>query len=289
MPITASKFFSTAPSLLNSDVEDRFFTDLKTRNNTFKRTASDRFAALDASCLHLFDTTGTQLREVLDIGISSGSTTLALAQQLRASGQSPRITGTDLSMEGFLIAVSAHLRVLVDEKGHPLQYELFGCAVRAWRRRADYVTGMAIAQHILHRLSRDQIASGLRMGKPEPRKIRLLSPRLMERPDINVEKNDIFRLTDRFVGRFDFVRAANILNIGYFDERALRHALKNVVKYLSGPGAWLLVARTKGVETAATLFRVSQDGRRLIVMERYGGGSEIERLVLATPLPQALS
>ncbi|RYE44608.1 MAG: hypothetical protein EOP21_07095 [Hyphomicrobiales bacterium] len=251
MPITASKFFSTDRELLTARQEDRFFTDLKTSNQTFKRTASHRFEELDASCAGLFAASGMPLREVLDIGISSGRTTLELAQRLRAAGQAPKIVGTDLSLEAYLVPLCSGVRVLVDEAGHPLQYDLLGQAVRAWTRRADYVTGMAAFRRLLHRISSGRIAQSLGVGKPAPRRIQLLSPRLADEPDIQVEKNDIFSLTDRFVGRFDFIRAANILNLGYFDEKALRSALENVAKYLSGPDAWLLVARTCGTATAA--------------------------------------
>ncbi len=58
-----------------------------------------------------------------------------------------------------------------------------------------------------------------------------------------------------------------------------------MLSYLAGPGAWLLVARSSRSHNAATLFRVSPDGRRLLVVDRVGGGSEVERLVLATPFP----
>ena len=43
MSITAKAFFHPARKPTSTDVEDRFFSDLRTRNSTFKRTASDRF------------------------------------------------------------------------------------------------------------------------------------------------------------------------------------------------------------------------------------------------------
>lgn len=286
MSITAEKFFSTDPRLLTTDVEDRFFTELKTRNNTFKRTASDRFRELDERCVDYFENTGTQLHEVLDIGVSSGSTTLALSDRLAKAGQTPRITGTDVAMTSYLVCVTAWFRVLVDEKGHPLQYELFGRAIRAWERRADYFTGMIILLRLLRAASSQAVRKALHGDRGTLRPLELLSPRLKARINISIEKNDIFQRTSAFEKRFDFIRAANILNHGYFEETILRTALRNVVRYMSGPGAWLLVARSSGTETASTLFRVSEDGRQLIVVERVCGGSEVERLVLATPLPR---
>ena len=285
MAITATKFYSIDPAHLTPDVEDRFFTDIKTYNDTFKRTASNRFRDIDDCCIRHFDETGATLGDVLDIGVSSGSTTLDLSDRLHAAGHSAHIVGTDLSLTGYLMPVLPGLRVLVDENGYPLQYELFGRAIRAWGRRADYVTGMVAVRGLLHFLSQGRVQRRLHEHDGSLRPLQLLSPRLRNRADIRIEKNDIFNRTSHFVERFDFIRAANILNHGYFDETTLRRGFANVMSYLSGPGAWLLVARTNGTTNAATLFRVSPDGRRLLVVDRIGGGSEVERLALWAPLP----
>jgi len=287
MTITASRFFSTDPDVLTPEVEDRFFTALKTGNNTFKRTASDRFERLDERCIRRFGKTGTVLREVLDIGVSSGATTVALSESLNRAGQTPKIIGTDLSLTAYLLPVMAGVRVLVDERGYPMQYELLGQALRAWSRRADYFTGMIAVHAALRAATRGSIRRQLERNDLRDREVRLLTPRLGRHPDIAIEKNDIFQVTQHFESRFDFIRAANILNRGYFDEPSLRAAVSNVARYLAGPGAWLLVGRTSRSGTAATLFRVAPDGRRLILVERSGGGSEIERLVLSTPVPPA--
>ena len=87
-------------------------------------------------------------------------------------------------------------------------------------------------------------------------------------------------MTPRFEGKFDFIRAANVLNLGYFNATTIQAGLANVLGYLSGPGAWLLVGRSGKRGHDATLFRVSSDGRRLQIIERMGMGSEVEHLVL---------
>jgi hypothetical protein len=287
MTITANRFFSIDPNCLPARIEDQFFTDLKTGNNTFKRTASDRFRDLDDRCVAHFARTGSRIARVLDIGVSSGSTTLALHARLAEAGQPALVTGTDLSLSGYLVQIAPGLRALADEQGLPLQFDALGVAVRPWYRRADYLTGMVVVRRLLHALCKKTIAQRIRSGGCRTRKVRLLSPRLLGHPDVDIEKNDIFQHTPKFDGRFDFIRVANILNLGYFDEQALRRALTNVVRYLSGPGGWLLVARSSGKETAASLFRLPPDGRGLIAVDRIGGGSEIERLVLSTRIPSS--
>ncbi len=286
MTITASKFFALDPGNLTPEIEDRFFTDLKTRNATFKRTASARLRDVDGCCVRHFAAAGARINHVLDIGISSGTSTLDLHDRLRESGHAPSIVGTDLSVDGYIVPALPGLRVLSDRGGHPMQYDLLGRAIRAWERRADYVTGMIAVRRLLARLSRNAVQSRLDQKKAV-QAVRLLSPRLKDHPAISVEINDIFSRTDRFVGRFDFIRAANILNHGYFSDADLRQALRNVTAYMAGGGSWLMVARSKGTENAATLFQRSPEGHRLMIVDRIGGGSEIERLVLGLSLPPA--
>lgn len=280
MSITASKFFSMDPRRLTSDVEDRFFTDLKTANNTFKRTASERFVELDECCIRLFAKSGSQLDEVLDIGISSGATTLKLCDRLRVHGHRPSITGTDLALSAYLVPVRPGMRVLADETGHPLQYEVLGCGIRAWTRRADYFTGMIAVHALLKAATRGRLRRKLDEDDPAIRKIDLLSPRLRNQIAVQVERNDIMTPTPHFIRRFDFIRVANVLNRGYFDEATMGRGFSHILAYLRGPGSWLLVARTSGARNAATLFRMMEDGS-LAVVERWNGGSEVEQIALA--------
>src|SRR5579871_3422087 len=163
MTITANRFFSIDPHHLTARIEDQFFTDLKI-GNTFKRTAADRFRDLDDRCIARFAQTGSRTSEGLDVGVSSGTTTLALHERLAEAGQSAQAVGTDISLHGYLVEVGPGFRALVDEQGRPLQFELLGLAIRAWRRRADYVTGMVLVRGLLHALSRQAIASRMRGG-----------------------------------------------------------------------------------------------------------------------------
>ncbi|HEX8419248.1 MAG TPA: hypothetical protein VF638_04455 [Sphingomonas sp.] len=279
MTVTANQLFTAALPTVTTRAEDQFFADLKTSNRTFKRTASDRFVDLDTCCLRRFKQSYSQIRTVLDIGISSGSTTLALHDRLVAAGYAPKTTGTDLSFSSWLVPIRAGIRTLIDESGHPLQHDVLGMAVRPWRRRADYVTGMVLVRRWLNKLCERAVAER-KMPDPNAVPVRLLSRRLQERTDIDVEISDIFEPAPHMAGKFDFIRAANVLNLGYFNATRIQAGLTNLLDYLSGPGAWLLVGRSGKRGHHATLFRLSSDGRRLQIVERIGTGSEVEHLVL---------
>lgn len=285
MSLTANRFFHSSGSLASPDAEDRFFTDLRTRNATFKRTGSDRFRDLDEACVQCFQAADASISQVLDVGISSGTTTLALSDRMHEAGYPARVTGTDLSVEGHLVRAYPGVRVLTDEAGYPLQYDVFGMVLRPWMRRADYITGMVLVRAAANAWIGRRATRLLRQGKPGNVAVQLVSTRLSSRADIHVEKNDIFSDTVNYRDRFDFIRAANILNRGYFEESQLRKALANIVGYMSGPGAWLLVVRSTQGRHVGTLFRVSDDGKYMNAIDRFCGGSEIEWLVLETPLP----
>jgi len=277
--MAASDFFSLAkpPS---PRVEAAFFTALKTGNQTFKKTGAGRFAELDAKLLQILSSGKTRHGALLDIGVSSGITTLELADALAAAGHVFRITATDLSLDAYIVEVMSGCRALVDRSGHPLQYEIYGRTMRPWRRRLDYVSGMIAVRGAANRILAPRARSALAAGRVL-NSVRLISPRLEKRRDITVQEDDVTASNIGFVGRFDIVRAANILNRDYFDEATLRRAIGNVTRYLSGPGALLLVARTHGDgRHDATIFEVAADCRSFVVVDRFGQGSEVEALVL---------
>jgi hypothetical protein len=106
-----------------------------------------------------------------------------------------------------------------------------------------------------------------------------MESRALHNRNIRLVENDIFEPTPEFAGSFDFVRAANILNRGYFSPERLKAAIANIHFYCRGPGALFLVLRSSGSGHDGTLFEVGQDGR-FVVRSRFGEGSEVEALVL---------
>jgi hypothetical protein len=273
---TAANFFSMPPERVTPRDEARFFGRLKTGNATFKRTEHGRLASVDAWLIHHLRASGTAPQTALDIGISSGVTTAEMADAFNDAGYVVRFTGTDRSFEARLVDVAPLCRVLVEPDGHILQYEVVGCAIQPWRRRLDYVDGMIAVRALLHRLLDKRARKRLAAG--EGRLIVLVSPRLLHSAAIDLMENNVTIPEPRLTGRFDLVRAANILNRHYFDHDSLLRAVANVRSYLREPGAHLLVVRTLGdTDHHGSLMRLRQDGS-LVVVARYGNGSEVEAL-----------
>ena len=281
MALTATTFFAGLNEPISPRAEDEFFGSLKVGNSTWKLTAAGRFGELDDGVLAGLARFSSRVDQLLDIGVSSGVTTLDLYDRLKAAGQDVRVTATDLAIDAYIVPVQAGCRVLVDGEGHVLQYDLFGHVLRPWRRRLDWVTGMIVVRHLARRIFGDRAAHKIRTaGTSIAERVTLVSPRLSGHEAIRVVQDDVLALNRDFIGRFDFVRAANILNQDYFQPEELRRAMDNVLSYMSGPGSWLLIGRTRPKSGHhATLFRLDRSGR-LVVIRRFGAGSEVEVLAL---------
>ena len=280
MVLKASSFFFRDPADLDHESELDFFSSIRLSNGTFKHTYGGRYRELNRELVRLLVRSGAAVGRVLDVGVSSGTTTLELLRDLREAGFSPRVTATDLSLEAYLVPLYPLCRALVDGDGFPLQYELFGAAVRPWLRRRDYADGMVVARWLVNRICGRRAREVLRRGE-DVRPVRLVSPRLASRPEVEVLRDDIFRHNPALAARFDLVRAANILTRYYFGEEQLRRGIAHLRSYLAGPGALLLLARTYHgrQDSHGTLFELMPD-RRLRAVRRFGQGSELESLMV---------
>ena len=147
---------------------------------------------------------------ILDAGVSSGITTLNLQQAMLVNGICPTIVATDMVANASIIEVMRGVRALVDATGHPLQVDLFGMGVRTWRRRLDLLTFywllIIIARLLAHR-----------KGWVSRQDVRLVSRRLAKSQEIEIIEDDLTQRNPDFGRRFDLIRAANILNRGYFE------------------------------------------------------------------------
>ncbi|MEJ1157421.1 ATP-binding protein [Prosthecomicrobium sp. N25] len=278
MTISASKFYALDREGCEA-LETEFYARLKMRNGTFKLTRPARFREVEEAFAPEIAARSSRLRQVLDVGVSTGITSLDLARFLEEAGVDADITATDLYIDAQIVDIAPGVRVLADAAGWPLQYDVLGVAIRPWTRRLDYVTLAALPLAAARALALRLVPRAVAAGRTRP--VRMVTRRAEPAGRIRFVENDIFAGTPAFVGRFDLVRAANILNRNYFDEPALVRAIANLKTYARGPGALFWVARTEeDGRNTASLFELGPDGR-FTVVARVGGGSEVEALVLA--------
>lgn len=228
---------------------------------------------LDAVTIQLARDRGWDNPAIMDVGVSSGATTIDLLEAMRLSGLRPVITATDLILDAAILAIGPSIRILQDSRGNSLQYEIFGVGIRAWNRRLDFITGY----FLLQRLARS-IAT--RFSRSHLMDVKLISRLKMPKPTNQMEyvEDDLSNRNSEFEGRFDIVRAANVLNRSYFDLPKLRVMIANVTSYARKPGGLIIINRTHQDGTNhGTFFERTEQGIRAV--QRIGNGSEVEALV----------
>lgn len=259
---------------VSSRDEDAFFAKLRLPNGTFKTTGAGRLIALDQWLADRITQPSVQL---LDVAVSSGVTTVDLIDTLEARGINASVTACDLCITAYIRQMAPGVEVLLDSQGHVLQM-----ATPMGVKGRPHDPGGSLARSALAATFR--VVEGLcRIGIAGPRSsdqhVQLVSRRLKEHAEVDVVEHDLFGARPAWEGRFDLVRAANILNRDYFDDAQLMHVARILGTYLR-VGGRLLVARTDHAnDTTASLFERTAEGTFTLV-DRYSTGSYIEGLVL---------
>lgn len=265
--LTAADYFSTQP--LTAEQEAAFFTGIRLANGVFKTTADHRLDDLNRLVLSQWRATAFRPKEIMDVGVSSGITTVEWLEALSDAGLTVRMVATDALLSAKMVPLWPGAYALKARDGHVLGY--FGPKIQRWHSRGDY--------GILRRLAY-RAAGYLCFRRP---KLLLLSARALQCDAITWVEDDVLSANSpQFLRRFDVIRAANILNHCYFNGDQLRCAVANLKERLAGPGARLIVNRTLTEDGSnhATMFRLTDTG--LFEAEiRLGRGSEIEDIILS--------
>jgi hypothetical protein len=253
-------------SSASPEQERRFFEQLRLPNGTWKTTYRHRLDDLNELLLGLLPV-GHKL-EVMDVGISSGISTVEWSEQLAAHGIDHRIVAGDIQIAGRLTTFGSWFSLVCDESGHePLLLEVgpFSLPIRSERRT------VRVLRPLLARLLR-----GLAMSRSCP--VFLVTAEARQAPQIEVVRDDVLE-PGHFEARFDVLRAANLVQRSYFDEPTLRQAIANLRDRIRNGGLLALCHTVEGVNRA-TVFR--RDDDQLVAVAFLGGGVEVRELVLST-------
>jgi hypothetical protein len=254
---------------LSEETEEHFFTRIRLPNGVHKTTEAHRLDDLNQLVTGLLPE--ERPLKLMDVGISSGITTRDWSEHLTAAGVTHEIVAGDSHTDGEWLSFG-WADLLFDRDHEDLLYaDLFGFGVNISRDSMH----SALVASVLKLLPR---LSGLL--HPEVRHVALVSPRLRDGQTITVVEDDIFNRRPEMTGRFHALRAANLLNRGYFDDHCLREAVANLQDRLRRDGL-LIVCRTRPDGTNhGTVFQFTEG--RWAAVARIGDGSEIEELVLSS-------
>jgi hypothetical protein len=260
------------------ELETRYLTTLRLPSGVFKSTSVHRMDdAADLLVRHVADRSTGALR-VLDVACSSGVSTVELHEKLQHAGVVCETYGTDIVTDVSLVEAGDGLGVLLDSSAKVLRVEWRGNALPWPPVRSDILFHpLHVAQTAL-RLAK--ALRGLRQafhGDAAGYRItRVPLTTATQGAGVSLVQESIDE--PRIGGAFDIVRAANILNHGYFEEADLRRMIRSILGRVTDGGLLLVLRTGMDFVNRGTLFRCA---REVSVVDRLNGGSEVESLVLS--------
>jgi CheR methyltransferase, SAM binding domain len=260
-----------------------------TRNASLKRTHSDRFAEWDRALVEEIRRafpSGRALR-VHDAGVSDGRTAVAFFHQLAAvPGLELHYLASDYCPDVQAVEdPEGRLAVVLDPASGELLQAIappFVFNIPKGESPFLFPVNHFVRRRLLATRVRDLLERH-RRGDPRLRvsTIRLLHPSVLalaaHDPRFRFERQD---LLEPAPGRFDVVRAMNVLNRSYFSDAHLARVLANIAASLDMGGLFAVGANQgRGSVVDGAIYQRTAAGfeRRLA----SGRGSEIDALVLA--------
>jgi chemotaxis methyl-accepting protein methylase len=266
--------------------EFEYFRRVMLPNGTKKSTESNRLNDLNQAVLPHIARFAESPVKIMDVGVSSGVSTLEWYEHLASQSIRCDITATDLIVYASLVSLGRNLEALIDRDRNILHFDVFGRGTppvadglrrfSAGFMRAVFQASMLLDSHLPPLRGHIREAAAGRLVRCEP--VALLTSRLAQHESLRVIEDDLQGTArPEFNGAFHVVRAANILNLVYFSEPALVQMVRKLKERLKQNGL-LIVCRTDNHTNHATVFEATADSK-LRVLSRLGSGSEIEELV----------
>jgi hypothetical protein len=273
------------------EFEKQFFGGIRLKNGTFKTTYSHRFDDLNLAVNNMLPK--NQELQLMDVAVSSGISTVEWSESLKVAGIPHKIVAGDLTVKTSLISIGRFWRVLVDRTGFPLQFDIFGIALPSSDEGIFRVPLFILRKTFAMLLSLNKDMKKHLRGEecihPETKcysiyhQIDLISTRLKENSAIEIIEDDILLNTDsKLQKRFHVIRAANIVQRGYFDDGAIIRVLYNLRNRLR-IGGLLIVCRTNKAGVNNGIILKLNEWNRFETVETIGTGSEIQDLVHELP------
>jgi hypothetical protein len=267
-------------------VEDEFYESLRTESGSWKTTRRRRLDLINDLLFELLTSSKEAPSTVMDIGISSGITTLEWLAEFVRRGLGVKMIGTDVSLSVYSVTLGRNFHVMIEPSGSILQLDLFGRGLRLWCGWRDYFNGSFIIRKTLGALARQRLARlaikfpikgppATRLADAVSGPYQLVTPQLRARHDVILADDNILAPNPReYTAVADVVRIANVLQHTYFSEEQIRMAVRNIRARCRGEGSLVVVCRDKGSVLEGSILRAGKGGFSL--ERRLGPGSEVE-------------
>ena len=273
--------FLTEGDVFTQTQEAAFFASIRLRNGTYKTTDHHRLDDLNEMVIGEWKKLGSKPSQIMDVGVSSGISSLEWADALTRAGVEAKILARDLCMRRSLLRLLPGYDVLLDRDGRVLQHIVANRPVRWYLNGPrDFLKGTGFVVAALNALAGALLP--LANARGEAKDILLVNPHARDDARLSFADDDILAPNPaQLRRRFNAIRVSNLLNHGYFNDAQLLGAVGNLRDRLVGAGSFLIVNRTLADGTNhGTLFRLN-DANEFEAVARLREGSEIESIVLA--------
>lgn len=257
-------------------LEKKFFNQLVLPNQTLKTTDARRLTDVDRVCNTILKAEARHPVRILDIAVSSGITTIEWSESLNKNGITHTIDAFDKCVEATIVSFFNSFHVLTDSTGRPLQFEFNGFVLENYLgesfsrqiRRALPIVVLRVMFRICRSIS---IVSSRALP------VKLVARRLRSSETVDVFEFDMMNV-DQLPKKYTFVRAANILNLAYFERPVIKRAVQKILSRIESDGYLCIVRTHDDKQNHGTVFQL-KDGA-LKVVDRIGNGSEVEDCVV---------
>ena len=265
-----------------SDEFSRILQNLRIRG-VWKWTGQHRLRQMDRLLTDCAVASGWTRLRMLDIGASDGITTLDTVEHLR------RIPG----MSAHLTIIDQDVRLLAVQRGASTIY--FTSSRRPLLVRRGKFALCLEPMEGLEGILFNRLAAALARRYARilehadlgcARSIPLMNPAVVQCPSIDVCEGNLFGPREEWFGRFDAIRASNVLNLAYYSEARIQEAVGLVHRYLKDGGVFLVSRnwiQSQGEMEAGALWR--KQGDRFLRVSELETLPEIAGLVDGFRLP----
>jgi hypothetical protein len=273
-------------------IQERMLRWFRLQNGVLKFTHARRFDDFDRLSLSVIAanfSTGQDIR-VHDIGASDGRSSCGLYDDLNCLyGERLDFLASDYAPYLYVLKrAQGTSRLIIDDRKHALQIITPPFVFSVVRPESiklyplNYLIQRLVTSFYVRPLLQDYKA-----GRPgiERTKLELLCQECRA----HIGKQNNFRFDSYDVlsgpnGRFDIIRAMNVLNYSYFPEAQLRNAVENIIESLSEGGLLITGSNMEqGTTVNGGIYKKTKN--RMERIEISGNGSKVDALIASGHVP----
>lgn len=261
----------------DEQLEENLYARIKMSNNTYKRTYSGRLDEVNEEIVGLISSMNLEEVYLMDVGASSGITTLEWHEQLKEEGIQAKVIATDAFIDAYQVKVVPNFfEIILDYERKLIEYNVGSMVFQGLMYCPLSMLIYPVAKLFIY-LAQWQMKGKISVF--EIKQIELIHSAFNNKKDIKFIKDDIIN-DKHYIGQIDCLRASNILNKGYFDKSTLLQIIGNLKARLKEGGLFVVTRTHLDKQNHASIFQLVNN--QFLLLKDIGDGSEVKPLILQT-------